>query len=117
MGCSSSVFTAYTLEETEAEIAKSTPCLPVAELMNGGIIKLYSPSERPMREHLKTQAGLAAVQELNERYKSVRFNYQQTADNMQIDTAQDPNPLIRYAQRNKLPIGNTLTTVLYITFN
>ncbi|CAF3031629.1 unnamed protein product [Rotaria sp. Silwood2] len=39
MGCSSSIFSAYTVEEVEAEIANFAPRLPAAVLMNGGIIK------------------------------------------------------------------------------
>jgi hypothetical protein len=165
MGCESSLFSAYTVEEVEAEIANLTPRLPVAELMNGGIIKLegangffnpnslldpswlkdkltveeyrqaieyinkstahthigltkaYNTSERPMRANLKTQAGLMAVQQLNERFKSVRFTYQQTAENRQINTAWDSDPILRYAQRDKPPVANAAVTVLYISVN
>jgi hypothetical protein len=167
MGCDSSVFSAYTVEEAEAEIAQLTPRLPVAELMNGGIIKLqgasgffnsnslldpswlkgkltveeysqaidyinkctahthvglsklYNISERPMRENLKTQAGMAAVQQLNERFRSVRFTYQQTAENMQINTSWNSDPLIRYAERQNPQgaVANAAITFLYISVN
>jgi hypothetical protein len=166
MGCASSVFSAYTVEEAEAEIAQLTPRLPFAELMNGGIIKLqgasgffnpnslldpswlkgkltveeywqaidyinkctahthvglskvYNTSERPMRENLKTQAGMAAVQQLNERFKSVRFTYQQTAENMRINTSWNSDPLIRYAQKqNPQAVANAAITFLYISVN
>jgi hypothetical protein len=165
MGCSSSLFSPYTVEEVEAEVAQLTPRLPIAELMNGGIIKLhgangffnpnslldpswlkgkmtveeyqqainyinkctaythvglskiYNTSERPMRDNLKTQAGLMAVQQINERFRSVRFTYQQTAENIQMNTAWNTDPLVRYAQRGQPPIGNAALTVLYILIN
>lgn len=165
MGCSSSLFSPYTVEEVDAEVAQLTPRLPIAELMNGGIIKLqgangffnpnslldpswlkgkmtveeyqqainyinkctaythvglskiYNTSERPMRENLKTQAGLMAVQQLNERFRSVRFTYQQTAENIQMNTGWNSDPLVRYAQRGHAPIGNAALTVLYILIN
>jgi hypothetical protein len=167
MGCGSSLFSPYTLEQTEAEVAQLAPRLPVAELMNGGVIKLegaggifnpnslldpswlkgkmtveeywqaidyinkctahafiglskiYSTYERPQRENLKTQAGMMAVQQLNERFRSVRFTYQPTAENMQINTAwnNNPDPLIRYAQAQQPPVANAAKTVLYIVVN
>jgi len=163
MGCTNSnLFSPYTEQEVDAEVARVTPGLPVAELMNGGIIKLegangffnpnslldpswlkgkmtaeeywqaidyinkctahthvglskiYSTSERPMRENLKAQAGMPAVQQLNERFKSVRFTYQQTSENMQLNTAANPDPTLRYMQRGQAPIANAAVTVLYI---
>ncbi|CAF3550161.1 unnamed protein product, partial [Rotaria sp. Silwood2] len=117
MGCCSSTFSVYTVEEVEAEIANFAPRLPVAVLMNGGISKLegkitpqeyyeainyinkctahtnvglskiYLASERSIREQLRVQAGMAAVQQINQRHPSLRFTYQQTAENMQINTS------------------------------
>jgi hypothetical protein len=162
MGCGSSLFSPYTLEETEAEIAQLVPRLPVAELMNGGIIKLegangffnpnslldpswlkgkltpeeyraaidlinkltahshiglrkmYTASDRPVRENLRTQAGMAAVQELNQRYPSVRFTYQPTAENMQVNTSWSTDPTVKFATRGRAPIANASVTALYI---
>ncbi|CAF2978052.1 unnamed protein product [Rotaria sp. Silwood2] len=165
MGCCSSTFSVYTVEEVEAEIANFAPRLPVAVLMNGGIIKLegangffnpnslldaswlqgkltpqeyyeainyinkctahthvglskiYLSSERPMREQLRVQAGTAAVQQINKQHPSVRFTYQQTAENMQINTSYSTDPVLRFAQRGKAPIGNASITMLYISVN
>ena len=162
MGCGSSLFSPYTLEETEAEISQLVPRLPVAELMNGGIIKLvgangffnpnslldpswlkgkitveeyraaidlinkrtahvhiglskiYGASQRPVRENLRTQAGMATVQELNQRYPSVRFTYQATAENMQVNTSWSTDPNMRLATRNRAPIASATVTALYI---
>ncbi|CAF3212966.1 unnamed protein product [Rotaria sp. Silwood2] len=147
MGCSSSIFSAYTVEEVEAEIANFAPRLPVAVLMNGGISKLegkitpqeyyeainyinkctahtnvglskiYLASERSIREQLRVQAGMAAVQQINQRHPSLRFTYQQTAENMQINTSWSADPALRFAQRGKAPIGNASITALYISVN
>lgn len=162
MGIGSSV---YTAQEVEEEIAKLTPRLPVAELMNGNIIKLegangffnpnslldpnwlkntmtveeyiqaieyinkctahshiglrkiYDSSERAKRLKLKVQAGMTAVQQINERYKSVRFTYQETAENVQINISYETDPTIRYMQRGQRPIGNATKTILFITVN
>jgi hypothetical protein len=162
MGSESSV---YTAEEVEEEIGKLTPRLPVAELMNGGMIKLegangffnpnsildlswlkdkmtveeytqaieyinkctahshiglkkiYNSSERSMRLNLKVQAGMAAVQQINERFKSVRFTYQETAEDIQINTSYETDPTMRYMQRGKPPVGHATKTVLYIVVN
>ncbi|CAF1236543.1 unnamed protein product [Rotaria sordida] len=40
MGCVSAVMSSYTQEELDAELAAFVPRLPMAVLMNGGIIKL-----------------------------------------------------------------------------
>lgn len=163
MGCGSAILSPYTAEEVEMEAAKLTPRLPVAELMNGGIIKLeganglfnphslldpswlkgrltideyessinyinrcasyshiglskiYLTSERSMRLHLLTNAGLEAVKQLNERYSSVRFTYQTTAENMQMNTSYQTDPLIRYAQRTGPPVANATKVILFLT--
>jgi hypothetical protein len=165
MGCTSGMFAPYTAQDIDQELAKITPRLPVAELMNGGVIKLegangvfnpnslldpswlkgkmtieeymqaiyyinqcagyshiglskiYSTSERAMRLNLSNNAGIAAVQQLNQRYTSVRFTYQQTAEDMLLNTSYETDRMIRYAQRNQAPVAHASKTVLYITVN
>lgn len=167
MGCTAitSLMSPYTAEEIQQELARVTPLLPVAELMNGGIIKLegaeglfnpnslldpswlkgrmtleeyvqainyinqcaaqthvglnkiHSVSERPMRLNMKVQAGMAAVQTINERFKSIHITYQQTGQDMQINTSYQTDPVLRYAQRGKPPIAHATITMLYIVIN
>ncbi|CAF1358673.1 unnamed protein product [Rotaria sordida] len=165
MGCTAAMLSPYTVADVEAEIANLTPRLPVAVLMNGGIIKLegangffnpnslldpswlkgkmtpqeyyeainyinkctahthvglsrmYPTHERPMREQLRIQAGMAAVQQINERHPSVRFTYQQTAEAIHMSTTWSTDPAVRFAQRGKAPIGHATLTVLYISVN
>ena len=162
MGCGSGLFSPYTAEELDMEVNKLAPRLPIAELMNGGIIKLeganglfnpnslldpswlkgkltideyissinyinkcaahsyiglskiYSTSQRAMRLNLITNAASQAVQQLNERYSSVRFTYQTTAENTQINTSYETDPAIRYAQRTGPPVGNATKVMLFI---
>jgi hypothetical protein len=164
MGCCV-LCTPYTQQDIDNEIATLTPRLPVAVLMNGGIIKLegangffnpnslldpswlkgkmtqqqyyeaidyinkctgythigmsrgYSPSEIPMRQQLRIQAGMAAVEKINEKNPSVHFTYQQTVENMQINTDWITDPTFRMAQRHKAPVANATVTVLYISIN
>ncbi|CAF4714002.1 unnamed protein product, partial [Rotaria sp. Silwood2] len=66
-----------------------------------------------MREQLQVQAGMAAVQQINQRHPSLRFTYQQTAENMQINTSWSTDPALRFAQRGKAPIGNASIAALY----
>ncbi|CAF1249680.1 unnamed protein product [Rotaria sp. Silwood1] len=165
MDCGSAVFSAYTVKEVEAEIANLAPHLPVAVLMNGGIIKLegangffnsnslldpnwlkgkmtpqeyyeatdyinkctahthvslskiYLGSERAMREQLRVQAGMTAVEQINRRHPSVCFTYQQTTENIQMNTSWSTDPTVRLAQRGKAPIDHASITVLYISVN
>ncbi len=162
IGCASSLSTPYTAQDVEAEVAKWTPRLPAAKLMNGGIIKLegsngffnpnslldpswlkgkftpqeywqaidyinkctaytqvglskiYPISERSMREQMKLQAGVTAVQQLNQKFSSVRFTYQQPAENMQINNSLNPAPLLRYSRHRRPQVVNAAKTVLYI---
>ncbi|CAF3702016.1 unnamed protein product [Rotaria socialis] len=164
MGCGV-LFTPYTQQDIDNEIAAFTPRLPVAVLMNGGIIKLqgangffnpnslldpswlrgkmtpqqyyeaidyinkctgytsigmnrgYSPSEIPMRQQLRVQAGMAAVEKVNEKNPSVHFTYQQTAESIEMDTSWSTDPGMRYINRRRAPIGHSSVTDLYITFN
>ncbi len=161
--CNTTLFSPYTAQEVEAEVAQLTPRLPVAELMNGGIIrlegangffnpnslldpswlkgrmtiedytqaidyinkctaythiglsKMYSTTEAPLRLALKTRAGMAAVQQINERFPSVRFTYQQTAEDIQMTAQYQTDPLLRQMQRGQLPIGHATKIFLYIT--
>ncbi|CAF1134215.1 unnamed protein product [Rotaria sordida] len=163
MGCVNGMFGQYTEADVEMEITNLTPGLPVAELMNGGIVKLqgangffnpnslldprwlkgkmtpeeyyqaidyinkctgksqiglskvYSVSERPMRAELRIQAGLAAVEEINKRYPSVRFTYQQTVQAMEIDTSYSTDPAMRFVQQRGNTIGHASITALYIS--
>ena len=162
MGCKNSVFSGYTAEQLDEEVAKVAPRLPVAELMNGGIIKLEGPnglfnpdslldpgwlrgrmtleeyrdainhinkctayshigmtkifmtSEQPMRDRLRREAGMAAVEELNQHYRSVRFTYQSTNENMQINTSADSDRLTRMANRRGPPVAHASKTILFI---
>ena len=156
------MFSPYTTEEIETEMAKIVPRLPMAELMGGGVIKLqgpngffnpnslldpnwlkgamtvdeyrdaityinkctahthiglkkiFTPSDVPIREKLKSDAGMAAVQQLNDRYRSVRFTYQPTNENAQINMAASTDPAARYARRSGHPIANIPITNLFI---
>ncbi|CAF3866074.1 unnamed protein product [Rotaria sordida] len=165
MGCVGAVMSSYTQEELDAELAAFVPRLPVAVLMNGGIIKLkgvngfFNPNslldpswlkgkmtaeefyqaidlinkrtaytqlgmsrvffatEKPYRDQLRTQAGMAAVQEINQRNPSVRFTYHETVENMQISLAWSNDPAVRLGTRNQAHVGNATVTVLYICVN
>ena len=162
MGCSSSLLSPYTAEEVEGEIAKIVARLPMAEQMNGGIIKLqgpngffnpnslldpnwlkgamtadeyrdainyinkctahthvglkkiFTPSDMPVREKLKSDAGMAAVQYLNDRYRSVRFTYQPTNENAQINIAANTDTAARYAKRRGERVAHAPITNLFI---
>ncbi|CAF1129677.1 unnamed protein product [Rotaria sp. Silwood1] len=165
MGCIGAVMTPYTEAELDTELAAFVPRLPVAVLMNGGIIKLegvngfFNPnslldpswlkdkmtaqefyqaidyinkrtaytqvgmsrvflaSEKPYRDQLRTQAGMAAVEEINQRHPSVHFTYQQTAENVQMSLSWSNDPAVRFATRGKAPVGNATVSVLYITIH
>ncbi|CAF1162222.1 unnamed protein product [Adineta steineri] len=162
MGCAIGMLSTYTEQDVEAEVATLTPRLPMAELMNGGIIKLqgangffnpnslldpswlkgkmtvdeyreaidyinkctahsciglskmFSPSERPMRENIRTQAGTGAVQQINQRFPSIQFTYQLTAQNMQMDLSYSTDPAVQFASRTRGPAGHSSIVVLYI---
>ena len=164
MGCGA-LYSAYTAEDIDTEIASFTPRLPMAVLMNGGIIKLegangffnpnslldprwlkgkmtpqeyyeainyinkctgythvglsrmYPVSERQIREQLRVQAGMAAVQKINENFPSLHFTYQQTAENKEFSTTSSTDPAVRFVQRYQTPIGHAAVTELYITIN
>lgn len=159
MGCTSGMFAPYTAQELEMEAAKVVPRLPVAELMNGGIIRLeganglfnpyslldpswlkgkitpdeyvqaiqyinqcathshvglsriYTTTERPMRLQLLVNAGMNAVQELNQRHRAVRFTYQQTIEDIPINTSYQRN---QYAQRSGQSVAHATKVMLYI---
>lgn len=163
MGSIHSNYGSYTEADIVQEISNLTPRLPIAILMNGGIIKLegangfFNPNslldpswlkdkmkpeeyyqaidyinrctgksqiglskaffafERPQREQLRNQAGLAAVDEVNKRHSSVRFTYQQTAQSMNIDLSYSTDPAIKIAQQRQGSIGHASITVLYIS--
>ncbi|CAF1313458.1 unnamed protein product, partial [Rotaria sp. Silwood1] len=82
-----------------------------------GLTKAYLASERAMRAQLRSQTGLAAVEEINKRYSSVRFTYQQTAQDMKLDMSYSTDPTLRFAQRRGDTIGHASKTVLYISVN
>jgi hypothetical protein len=163
MGSAIGMNSAYTMEDVEAEIATLVTRLPVAELMNGGIIKLkgangffnpnslldpswlkgkmtvneyrdaieyinkctaysciglskmYPTSDRPIRENIRTQAGMAAVQKINERFPSIRFTYQLTAEKMQMDTSYSTDPAVQFAVGTRGSVGHSSIVILYIT--
>ena len=166
MGCAcTSLCGTLTAEDVEKDVAKWAPRLPMAELMNGGVIKLvgvngmfnpnsliapnwlqgkmsvedyrqaieyinkctaesligqsrvYFTTERAVREEMKMKAGQAAVEELNQRYRPVRFTYQQTAQNMQINLNTDNSTMTRYANRKGPPVAHCLVYILYIDVN
>ncbi|CAF1257368.1 unnamed protein product [Rotaria sp. Silwood1] len=141
MGCGV-LCTPYTQQDIDAEIAAFTPRLPVAVLMNGGIIKLegangfFNPNslldpswlkgkmtpsfpvhERHMRQQLRVQAGMAAVEKINENNPSVHFTYQQTAESKEMDTSWSTDPAMRYGHQHRARIGHSTVTELYITVN
>lgn len=68
-----------------------------------------------MRANLRSEGGMAAVRQLNEQYRSVRFTYQQTVGNMQVNTSANDDPLIKFVNRKRPPVANARVTVLYIT--
>lgn len=156
----------YTVADVEFDMAQLTPRLPVAELMNGGIIKLegadgfFNPNSlldpswlkgkmtvqefaeaidyinrctahthvglgkvttqynRPMRLKLRTDAGMAAVQQINQRFGSVRFTYQPTAEDMMINTSYDTNVTGQYSNQDLAAVAHHATKViLYIATN
>ncbi|CAF1396211.1 unnamed protein product [Adineta ricciae] len=165
MGCAVGLLTTYSVEEVESEVAKLTPHLPMAELMNGGIIKLggangffnpnslldpswlkgkmtveeyqqainyinkcaahsqigltkaYNTSEGPMRLNLRTQAGMRAVEEINQRHRGVRFTYQQTVQNLQMNVSWELDPTQKVMLAGRSPVGHATLTILYITIN
>jgi hypothetical protein len=166
MGCvNTTLFSPYTQQEIDQEMAKVVPRLPVAELMNGGIIKLegangffnpnslldpswlrgkmtiedyvqaidyinkctgythiglskmYSTTDAPLRLDLKTRAGMAAVQQINERFPSVHITYQQTAQDMEMTPLYQTDPLMRSMQRGQQPIAHATKVILYINVN
>ena len=79
-----------------------------------GLRKMYTGSERAHRAKLRRDAGTAAIKELNERYKSVRFTYQQTMENVQINTSTSPNPSIKGTRTDSPAVAHALLTILYI---
>jgi hypothetical protein len=166
MGCANTtLFSPYTQQEIDQEIAQLTPRLPVAELMNGGIIKLegangffnpnslldpswlrgkmtveefaqainyinqctgythiglskmYSTTDVPLRLDLKIRAGMAAVQQINERFPSIRFTYQPTAQDVEMTPSYQTDPMVRYMQRGHQPIAHATRIILYINVN
>jgi len=165
MGSTVGSLSTYTMEEVEVEIAKLTPHLPMAVLMNGGIIKvegangffnpnslldpswlkgkmtvqeyqqaidyinkcaahthvgltkMFNSSERVMRLNLKAQAGMKAVEEINQQHKDVRFTYQLTAQNIQMDISWELEPAQRVIQQGTRPVARSTLTILYIAVN
>lgn len=81
-----------------------------------GLSRVYAASERKFREDLRTQAGSKAVEELNQRHKSVRFTYQMTAENIQMNVNWSNDPAVQFATRHKSTVGNATVYHLYITF-
>ena len=162
MGICSSFSDSYTLQDLEDEVARMAPQLPMAELLQDGIIrlrgangffnpdsllkpswlkdsltideywnaidminrrtahthlglrKMYTSSEREYRAKLRHDAGTAAVEELNERHKSVRFTYQQTMENVQINTSTRTDAPIKGTRAASPPVAHALLTILYI---
>ncbi len=82
-----------------------------------GLSKMYSTTDIPLRLDLKTRAGMAAVQQINQRFPSVRFTYQQTAQDMQMTPSYQIDPMVRYMQRGQQPIAHATKVILYITVN
>lgn len=163
MGCTAGLLSTYSAQDVESEIAKLTPHLPMAQLMNGGIIKVdgangffnpnslldpdwlkgkmtveeyqqaisyinkcagysqigltkvYMASEQSQRSNLRTQAGMKAVEEINQRHREVRFTYQQTLQSMQMDVSSDLDPLQKAMLAGRRPIGHSTLTILYIS--
>ena len=163
MGCASSITTPYTQEETDAELAKFVPLLPVAELTGGmikfrgangffnpngiidsnwlqgrismeectnaidyinrrtaytqiGLRKLCTPSDLKIREQMRLNAGKGAVDDLNKRYSLIKFNYQPTAEIIQINMSYTTDPTIQAIGRMRPIVANATVTLLYISF-
>ncbi|UJR18584.1 hypothetical protein I4U23_005491 [Adineta vaga] len=165
MGSTVGTGSVYTKEDVEMEIANLTPRLPIAELMNGGIIKLqgangffnpnslidpswlknamtieeyreainyinqctayafiglskmYSIGDRPIRENLRTQAGITAVNKINQRFKSLEFIYQQTAQMMPMSTTYSTDPVVQSFARFNGTKGHSQIVFLYVKIN
>ncbi len=74
-------------------------------------------SSIPLCLDLKTRAGMVAVQQINERFPSVRFTYQQMDEDIQMTPQYQTDPLARYMQRGQQTITNATNIVLDITVN
>ena len=79
-----------------------------------GLMMPCTESELLMRQKLRSEAGMAAVQQLNERFGSVRFTIQATAEMMQIDMSRNENLATAFARIGKPPVMSALLTVLHI---
>ncbi|CAF1495626.1 unnamed protein product [Adineta steineri] len=75
-----------------------------------GLSKTVLLSDVRLREQLRTQAGMAAVEDLNKRYTSIKFTYQPTAETVVMN-------ILPSLGHSRLIVGNRYTvTYLYIAF-
>lgn len=73
-----------------------------------GLSKAVYPSDVRMRTQLRTQAGMAAIEELNKRYTSIKFTYQPTTETVVTNE-------IPQVGHSRLTVGNRhAITYLYI---
>ena len=100
-----------TVDEYSEAITYINKCTSYTEI---GLSILCTESELPMRKNLKTEASMAAVQQLNERFRSVRFTIQETSEMMQIDVSQNTTLAMILASVGESPILSLQLTVLYI---
>ena len=64
-----------------------------------------------------SEANQAAVDELNQRYGPVRFTYQQTAENIQINLNADNGTMTLDTNPKEPSVGYNRMCILYIDVN
>ena len=82
-----------------------------------GLSKVSTRFERPMRLKLRTDAGMAAVEQINQRFRSVRFTYQATAEDIMINTSYDTTVTGGYGNRGLAAAVHATKVLLYIATN
>jgi hypothetical protein len=82
-----------------------------------GLMMPCTESELLMRKKLRSEAGMAVVQQLNERFRSVRFTIRETAEMMQVDFSRNEDLAKTFARIGKPPVMSALLTVLHIIVN
>ena len=104
-----------TVDEYSEAINYINKCASHAQI---GLSTVCTESELPMRKKLKSEVGMAVVQQLNERFRSVRFTIQETTEMMQIDMSRNENYAMAFARMGKPPpVISAPLTVLYIIVN
>lgn len=65
---------------------------------------------------MRIEAGMAAVEKLNKRYRLAKFRYHRTAGVEQMNMAYTADSTLRFTQRRSNLIANFAVTYLYNTF-